>query len=393
MTSDSSSEPLPRLNFFEIAAETPVVVLDGLVHYLLDKPNAETGYFVFEGDRYSLVRAQSLASLELQYLALFAETIEQYKTRYLSQVVDKRIQTAREMQHQLAKSNVLAFLLTQLVPRLMELDLGKERFDAQRQARKEQALRTLLTAQAGSPPAAGSLLQQNVGENVLILDEWIYPLVKMDDLLDEGIDLIVQTNGITCGLSPLCRSLSGVESAYRTAQLPEFLQRQALAEAPERTRILNEIELHERDMAQYLPGAMGALSETGDGCLYRDKEWGVLKRNGVFYVYIEVPEYAVEDPHGSVYRFDATRVGIALINCDPAQLLLPGRAVVLTPYQHMFVSPATAGSAICMPRGAAYFAALQRLPLDEALCTYLQDAKGTLMPAIPTGPTSRSHPS
>ncbi len=51
MTPDSRSEQRPRLSFFEIAAETPIVILDGFVYYLLDKSDAEKGYFVFEDDQ------------------------------------------------------------------------------------------------------------------------------------------------------------------------------------------------------------------------------------------------------------------------------------------------------------------------------------------------------
>jgi hypothetical protein len=154
---------------------------------------------------------------------------------------------------------------------------------------------------------------------------------------------------------------------------------------------LNEIELQERDMAEYLPGVVAASSEPGDECLYCDKEWGILKRNGVFYVYIEVPEYVVEDADGSLYRFDATQVGVAMTSCDPRQVIVPGSAVVLTNYEHMFVPSAAAGAGICMPKGAAYFAALQRMPLQEALCAYLTDAKETLRAGHHAGNPNRPY--
>jgi hypothetical protein len=392
MTTDSPIEPLPRLSFFEIAAETPVVILDGLVYYLLDRLDAEKGHFVFEGDRYGLVRTQSLASIERQYLSLFAEVLERYKANYLRQVVDKRIQIAQEMRRQLAESNVLAFLITQLIPRFMELDLGKELFDERRKARKDQALNLSQVAKARPRPMADTPLQQAVGANTMILDDWIYPLVRVDDL-NEGADLIVRANGVAWGLSPKCQPLGEAEAAYMTEQLPEFLKNQARDEVPERMRLLNEIVIQEHNLAGYLDGIAGTSPIAGDYCLYHDKEWGILKRSGVFYVYIEVPEYVVEDAHGSLYRFDATQVGVAVPSCNPGQVYALGSAVVLTPYQHMFVAAATAGSAICMPRGEAYFAALRRTPLDEALCTYLKDAKETLRAGYHAGnPYRPFHP-
>ena len=377
MTPDALAEALPRLSFFAIAAETPVVILDGIVFYLVDQPNAGKCYFVCEGDRYALARAQSLADIERQYLSLFARVLDQYKARYLCQVVDKRIQTAQEMKRKLAESNVVAFLATQLIPKLVELDGGQAQFDEQRQMRRDQAVRTLLAVKAEPLPKAGSILEQSVGANAVIFDEKIYPLVRIV-APGQGADLIVRAGGAFFGLSPRCRLLAEVEATFRTARLPEFLERQALAEAPDRTRILREIELQELEMAEYLQGVVGTSSQTGDRCLYQNKEWGILKQGGVFYVYVQVPEYVIEDKDGSLYRFDATRVGVPVTSCAADQVLVSGRAVMLTPYEHMFVASVAIGASICMPKGDAYFAALQRMPLREALCAYLKDAKETL---------------
>src|SRR5438874_1254580 len=55
---------LPRLSFFAIAEETPVVVLRGRVHYLVATAGCPDPSLAYEGTRFALEAAQTLEELE-----------------------------------------------------------------------------------------------------------------------------------------------------------------------------------------------------------------------------------------------------------------------------------------------------------------------------------------
>jgi hypothetical protein len=108
-------------------------------------------------------------------------------------------------------------------------------------------------------------------------------------------------------------------------------------------------------------------------------------------VQIEVPEYIVESATGLLYQFDATRVGIMIDSCQPQRILKQGKAMVLTPYEHMFVSSSASSSSVCMVKSPAYYQQLQQMPLQDGVCHYLQDIKNTLLTGYHAGNNNTPH--
>lgn len=382
---DHKSE-LPRLGFFQIAAETPVVILDGMVFYLAENPTGEDPCFLFEDTCFGLVPSQSLLDIERQYGEIFENEIEQYKIHYLRECVDKRIETFKDVQRKLAENQVLTFLVTKMMPKLQELYTGKAPMTQPRREKREPNMQRPLGFQTGPRRRTSSILPRVIGRNVVILDHKVYPLVPVNPLA--GGDLILRSGGAIWGLAKDCRFLRDLES-YCLAKLCRFLEEQALSETPDRMRLLQEIESAEQAMKAYQ--RLQIASTRGDVHLYQDKEYGILRRNGVWYVYVEVPEYVVEDADGTLYRFDAVRVGVPINNHSPEIALTPGTARVLAPYEHMFVQSKTANAGICMAKGSAYYGALRQMPLREALCLYLHDAKQTLMAGHHAGNGTRPY--
>jgi hypothetical protein len=367
---------LPTPDLLLVAAETPTVVYRRQAYHFANTPTA-AGSFIFEGAAYGLMKTERLADSERRFFALQAEAIEAFKTGYLRETVDTRIQAARELARRLRENRVLGFLMQELIPQFMELRLGKAGYERQKIERRARSIQRLLAHPEKRKPLTGALLAAEL-DRTLILDGKVYSLVEVS--VENSGDLCLHLEGRLFALGVPPRFLKQVQESF-AERLANYLCGQALAESPERLRCLREIEREQQEWAEFLAEQPPGPPTAGRRYLYHDSERGILQEESenVFYVYLEVPEYVVEAADGGLYRFEATRVGVRLDSSDPAAILKAGRAVVLTPYEHMFVSGKNAGESLCMVRGDGYYAELRTSGLAEGLLAYLHDAKQTLM--------------
>jgi hypothetical protein len=361
---------LPIPDLLLVAAETPVVILEREVYYL-SEAESPAGFLAFEDTRYGLVHTETLAEVEARYFDLQADALEAFKTAYLRETVDRRIEHAAALQKQLRESQVAAFLVREMVPRLLALCPGADEYAQRRSRLRDEALQRLLACEEKCQPPNGSLLTM-VLDRSLILDGKVYALDRYATQPRGDLELYAGEQRFALALP--ARFLSRVTQEC-LAHLEVDLRRRALAESPERLRCLRALELERQALDDYLD----AQASTGSGYLYRDRERGIMQAEGGYYVYLEVPAYAVEHADRSVYHFDATRVAVLVNSVDPKAVLGAGRAVVLTDYQHMFVNEAKAGQRICMVRDATYYAGLCAMGLAEGVLAYLHDARQTLV--------------
>lgn len=369
---------LPALSFFALAAQVPLVVQNGTIYYVGEETAVEP-CLLFADTAYSLLSAQSLAEVETNYYVQHQTQLEQYKLDYLQRVVDEEIKSLRQLQQQLAENDLLTFLLLHLQPQLAALDMRQEQPPAPSGENRPPVM--VAPARGREPHPHFSQphhLYQAIGEHALFLDGNVYTLEPVSPPPDS--DLIIRVCGRAYGLTQ-CRFLTEVEQTF-TAQVAEALQDQALAEAPDRQQWLNELKAELANMQKRLPPSLVAGQ---DGYLYRSSRWGIMRQQGNWIVYQEVPEYVIEGNDQRLYRFKATRVGLILLNLQREQILAAGRARVLTPYAHMFVNATVSGESICMAKSDAYYQQLRRMPLAQAICTYLHDAAQTLMAGYHAG--------
>ena len=372
----TDSGELPGHEFFTLASETPLAVLGGVIHFLaVGAPDARD-WFAFEGLRFALLPAQSLSQMEIGYVATFADRLEAFKAAYLHKTVDQRVESLQELRRKLDSLRAPQFIVNELIPRMRLLE-------------GETSIVALLPApEAPSAPLAApaptiDLLGTVVGAYSMILDDRVFDLSAVSPRLRS--DLIVHFGDEHYGLSCRSRLVKTVEIKYQTA-LKHALQEQAIAEIPERMQALRRLEVETRNLEAGL--ATGVLST--DHKLYRGREYSILRAGEAWYACIEVPRYVVEDGGGALYRFDATRVGV-LIPTNPADAIGGGKAVVLTAYEHMFVSSVSPYASICMVKPVSYFEALRRLSPADAICTYLLDARRTLTSGHHAGNGSTPH--
>lgn len=361
---------LPVPDLLLVAAETPVVILEREVYYL-SEGESPAGFLAFEDTRYGLVRTETLAEVEERYCDLHAEALEAYKTAYLRETVDRRIEHAEALQKQLRESRVTAFLVREMVPCLLALCPGADEYARRRARLRDEALQQLLACEEKRQPADGALLAPLL-DNTLILDGKLYTLLARAGQSQGDLELCAGERRFALGLP--ARFLSRVTQEC-LERIEEDLRRRALTESPERLRCLRALEEERQALDDYLD----AQAADGSAYLYRDRERGILRAEGGYYVYQEVPEYVVEDGDRSLYRFDATRVAVPVNSIDPKTVLSAGRAVVLTDYEHMFVSEARAGQRICMVSTATYYDRLCAMGLAKGMLEYLHDARQTLM--------------
>jgi hypothetical protein len=377
-----SAPTLPLLSLFAIVAQTPAVIFDGVVHYLgaavKRRPAGALLYFRFEDTCFPLLPGQPLAEIEQQYLEIFAATaVEQYKTYYLQQVIDERLQTLTRMKTLMAQQNVQAFLVKQLIPRFKRLE-GCQTVDTHHKQEAVISMMNVAADDALATPIAYTSLVTAIGALALILDGRVYPLVPVNARRHH--DLVLRTKDRKCfSLAVPGRLIHEVETIFKTS-LRQILQAQALAEAPERQERWQAVIEAEAELSEFLQDAPPMDSDY----LYQGKLYNIRRWNGTWMATMQVPAYAIE-VQGQLHYFPPTEVGLPISSCDPESVFVPGRARVLTAYRHMFVREGYAGDSICMVKGESYFQGLRRLPLDEAICAYLHDARYTLMAGYHAG--------
>jgi hypothetical protein len=133
----------------------------------------------------------------------------------------------------------------------------------------------------------------------------------------------------------------------------------------------------------------------GKRYIYQDCQWAILVRDGEVLLSCAVPAHVIESETGQLYQFDATRIGVSIGCLVHGHLMFPGSISVLeSSYEHLFVS--SGGSPfqrICMARPDSYYRRLHRIPLEDALCEDLWEARATLLCGYhrsnPAGPYRR----
>lgn len=376
-------QTLPRPSFFSIAEGMPLAVVSGRICFLEEDDQAENGkdHLLFEDQRYALVEGPTLRELDEVYGQEFAEVIDNYKTQYLRQEVDREIETIQAMESQIAQDRVLDFLINKLIPKLAHL--SDRVWEPPSKDAEELDPLEARTAPTQELPRIGLLELMFASRGLFILDEKVYALVPIDGQRAERCDLILRTQGRGYALSVSCLYLHEVEAIFQRG-LQRLLKQQALSEAPQRAHQLQEIR-RKSSKIQALLKQIPPKKEGGLLCLYQDPQAGVVQVNGRWYVYLQVPEYVLHDhriPH-AYYRFDATQVG-TMLTSSPQNVTF-GSAVVMTPYQHPFVwGPSY--SPICM--GHYNRGKLNGLPLEDAICQYLVDARNNLMKGYHRGNTN-----
>ena len=370
---------LPRPAFFTSAEAMPLVIEGGMVHCLLGNASAREKCFVAGGLRLRLCPLQSFDELEQEYQASYAAEIDAFKTDYLRRHVDDRLRASEQVQAQ--ARDVLAFMVREMVPYLRSLQVGAQ------QAALEKAQWTRLAYAHAAPepvslpsaPPPCKLLEEAIGQDVLILDQYLYRLTALagDAKVDEPWVRVNRRKLVPVWVT--ARALEQVEQAY-LADLQTYLERQAQSEAGDRRRALIEMEGSMQDVCSYME--QHPIPPSGDCTLYDDGDFAILRRNNTWYVCQYIAAYVVEDADGSLYRFDATQVGLPVGSgagglSGAGAVLNPRRAVVLTPgYEHMFVPQD--GPTICLVKGEDFYQALHQLPLPRAICELLQANTGVL---------------
>jgi hypothetical protein len=141
---------------------------------------------------FALLLTQSLDELEQQYSAMAVDAFDKYKSTFLREVIDQRIKTDKATQQLLARSKVLTFLTTCLIPKFKALEkdetefiIGHSGFDA------GDPIETNVTQTKSS--FVPHLLREILHKDVLIFDEIVYPLVSVAPTSRR--DLLVEVNG------------------------------------------------------------------------------------------------------------------------------------------------------------------------------------------------------
>ena len=302
---------LPRPAFFSTAEAMPLVIAGGMVHCLMGHAAARGNCFSAWGLRLRLCPLQSLADLEQEYLASHAAEIDAFKTDYLQRSVDARLCASEQVKAQ--AHDVLAFMVREMIPCLRSLQVGAQQAAAER-AQWLQRARPSALPKPVSPIRDNSLctlLGEVIGQDALILDQYLYRLAAPagDDPRDAPQALLNRRK-----LTPVwssARALEQVEQSHLSA-MQARLEREAQSEIADRRRALAELEGSMQDVCLYME--QHPIPATGDCTLYDDGDFSILRRDGAWYVCQHLAAYVVEDADGSLYRFDATTVGLPVGN-------------------------------------------------------------------------------
>ena len=114
-----------------------------------------------------------------------------------------------------------------------------------------------------------------------------------------------------------------------------------------------------------------------DKVLYEDHVHSVVVQAGQVYCCRKIPPYVVEAPDRKLHRFGGVTVGVPIPDVEPTAVLRSAEARVMHEYKHMFVLGG-AGASICMPRPAAFYQKLQKLPLEDGIVELLESARLTM---------------
>lgn len=358
----------PPHPFFAIIAATPAVILRDRLYYLVA---ADTGgwFLQLEDARYGLAPAQTLAELADEYYQTYAAELAAAKNELIAAAVRQQAQTVAALRRQETEMDICRFLIYILIPYLQQVEHGRILHPP------PAAAPSALTAPATppvTPPAR--LLTAVLGSNSAILDGRLFPLLRQPASAPRPA-IWIHKPWVYYHLTLPGRMLTKLSHDF-SRRVAGQVQAQAAAELPAHQAYQEQLAAITRQTAVPLPPA---LVDGRDGTLYQGSHYAVSRQQGKWWVSTAVPAHIIEDASGNLYRFEATQVGIALTSLDTHHLLQAGAAVVMTAYEHPFVSQAAALSGICMVQPGGYYADLQNRSPAEAIVQLLHDARQTLL--------------
>ena len=423
---------LPRLEWFALVERAPVVVLSTRTYCFkeflrrssraLALPDGPQGLrrVLASAREHGLADGLSLPEIERAYLRRNWLALDGYRTAYLRrEFPGLNLQPMAATQRKISQYYILYFLAARMAPKLHRehrpFDLTRELPSAEVEVdgpspspppsafafafvEAELAKLGWLTPESlmRSYPADG-LLSGLIGRGFLFLGGKAYPLQEASGRSGGKGRLVINVAGgsYLISSSPAC-TLAEIERGFQR-ELEAFLQRQAREELPQRLEQQRAAKEIKRAVTQALRRFPLQVGPDGLLYLYWDSEGGIVRwRNGLWYVYLEVPAFVLQDPNapGTYYYFDPTRVGLALepglgLEAGPEELL-PGKApfpnpvVLATDYEHPYVGPHTKlGGNICLGgRSSSEYDWSwwsEELSLEDAIYKYLLDAKYVLL--------------
>jgi hypothetical protein len=350
-----------------MAEAMPLVVVGGTVHCLLGLAAAREDCFSAGGLRLRLCPLQALNELEQDYWRTSYAQLDAFKVNYLRQVKGEELGDAQQTQR-----DVLTFLVCEMIPYLRSLQVGD------RPAVVEKTGAVMPSPQL-SDPTPCRLLQDWIGPAALILDQYLYRLAEQTEAPPPDALWVRVGRRKYVPERATAQTLAQLEEGYLAA-VQNYLEQQAQGEVEERRKAQGERKGSSHEVLAYL--SQHAISLNQDCTLYDDGDFAILCRQHIWYVCQHLAEYVVEDADGSLYRFDATLVGLPLGAFSgklPGVLnvIAPRHVVVLSEgYEHMFVPQDE--PTICLVKGSDYYQALRQMPLPQAICELLQANTGVL---------------
>lgn len=404
-----TQQDLPRFHWFALVERTPLVVLSTRTYCFkefssrsskdLSLPDGPAGIrrVLASAREHGLKESTPLPEVEKAHLRTKSSPLDGYKTAYLREKhPESDLQPMDVTQEKISQHVIVHFLATRMAPKLYR---ERHPFAPQPQRSAEAERRpphpeTVMRDGSRIDPEravkgypAEGLLGSIIDGSYLFLGGKGYPLQRSPSVTrkrEQGLKL----NGegyLVCDAP--ARPLAEIETEFEK-RLKAFLQQQADEELPQRVERLEA----ERELKRAVDAALAQtpLQRGSDGLLYlyRDDEGGIVRWQEQWHIYLEVPEFVLEDPSasGAYYRFDATRVGMA---CPPWRPLadkapFPCPVVLDRAYEHPYVGPHTRlGGTVCMGgRSGSHYDWSWWSPAlkpEDALYKYLLDAKYVLL--------------
>jgi hypothetical protein len=431
--------------FLRLAEGGPFAILDGRVYQASDE--AANGTSLNVGPTtLGLVQAAHVNDLENFYRQLQATEIEGVMNSYLQARVQKEVKTQRELKRFLGDNQTVQFLVYEVFPHFMEKDDDlDEMIQAQEEGRR--AKRTEDTAGIEEMINGGETgevtladvqrlkrdlideIEQEYRQQEGIAEPTPEPRKRATEEMDE-LDALLTTHYQNQGIlepEPTQRKEEKIElgeglldilgtgdvlvmngdvykligsradsdisvKAGRKRMIPQYVARatsieeayQRFLEKSVKIAAVEQLEDQVKQIEEARKKFRGieGIAQQGE---FRAGDVGFLQRNGEYYVFLQVPKFAMKHPKREQYfTFEPCRVGVR-VNYSGGQLHSADKPVVIEAYRHPFLQGGGAFQGICNLSGWGnrYDPAMQ-------VVKKLSDAKNVIMNGM-TIKSFRSH--
>lgn len=336
--------------FHRMAGEGPFFIMGGNLYQFTDRSSNLENAVEAKGIRQGLVCSGSVQDWEEYERARLEQDIFQFKKAFASQAVNQEIRSREEIRYSRDRIRALEFILYDLLPCMMDVRVNQLVTDSTRTSR--QVMEDLILSETGparqldaeqlkadiratierefttpatvferldqDPASRLSLLGEQVlgGRNVYVRQEQVMLLVPGSS---QGFQ--VHWEGGIYRLEQ-GKTVEEVERAYQKARANQF-----------RMEALKEAEIQ----AGHLDGHIEPLERWGQKKEFRHRNIGYVRDDNVFYVYWEVPKFAMQNPlHQERYHpFPVSRVAVR-VNASGGCVHHSG-AYVIEPMKHPFL--------------------------------------------------------